>query len=155
VEPYRRILLPTDFSPASRIGVARGAELARHDGAEVLVLFIVEKSFFAPLAMVHQAPVTFGGEGDLLGETVEDGEKRLKALVDELFAGVACTPRVVVAASAAGGILDEADKFHPDLIVIASQGRSGIDRLLLGSVAEKVVRHATCEVLVVRENKKA
>jgi nucleotide-binding universal stress UspA family protein len=150
VEPYRRILLPTDFSPASRRGVARGAELARHDGAEVLLLFVVEKSFFAPLAMVHQAPVTFGGEGDLLGETVEDGEKRLKALTEELFGGVRCTPKVVVSASAAGGILDEAERWHPDLIVIASQGRSGVDRLLLGSVAEKVVRHATSEVLVVR-----
>lgn len=150
MDDYRRILLPTDFSPASHRAVERGAELARASGAKVLLLFVVEKTFFAPLAMIHQAPVTFGGEGDLLGETVEDGEKRLKAIVEETFKGVACDARVVVAASAASGILDDADKFHPDLIVIASQGRSGVDRLLLGSVAEKVVRHATCEVLVVR-----
>src|SRR5262245_49596219 len=93
MEPYRRILLPTDFSPASRQGVARGAELAHHDGAEWLLLSVVRKSFSAPLAMVHQAPVTFGGEGDLLGETVEDGEKRLKALAEELFAGVGARRR--------------------------------------------------------------
>ena len=147
---YRRILVPTDFSPASLRGVARGAELARADKASVRLVFVVEKSFFAPLAMVHQAPVTFGGEGDLLGEAVQDGEKRLRALVQEHFAGVEVAPRVLVSASAAGGILEEAESFHPDLVVVASQGRSGVDRLLLGSVAEKVARHATCDVLVVR-----
>ena len=61
-----------------------------------------------------------------------------------------CAAKVIVGASAAAGIIDQADSFAPDLIVIAAHGRSGVERLLLGSTAEKVIRHSACEVLVVR-----
>ena len=150
MQGFARVLVPTDFSPGALKGVVRGADIARSFGAKALLIFVVEKTFFAPLAMVHQAPVTFGGEGDLLGEAVEDGEKRLKALAAEHFHGVECATKVVVAASAASGILDQAKTFNPDLIVISAEGRSGVERLLLGSTTEKVVRHSACEVLVVR-----
>jgi len=150
MDGYRRILVPTDLSPYAQKGVARGVEFARAQGAKVLLLFVVEKAYFAPLSMVGQAPVTFRGEGDLLGETVEFGETRLKEIVEKQFAGIDAEAKVIVAASAAAGILDAAETFHPDLIVIASHGRSGMMHLLLGSTAEKVVRHAACEVLVVR-----
>jgi nucleotide-binding universal stress UspA family protein len=148
--PYRRILAPTDFSPASRAGVDRAAAHARVTKAKVLLLFVVEKAFFTPMAVVPQAPVTFAGEGDLLGETVADGEKRLKALREEAFAGVDCDAKVSVGATGASGILDQAKAFSADLIVLSSVGRGGVMRLLLGSTAEKVVRHAECEVLVVK-----
>ena len=150
MQGFARVLVPTDFSSAALRGVVRGADIARSFHAKALLLFVVEKSFFAPLAMIHQAPVTFGGEGDLLGEAVEDGEKRLKALAAEHFQGVECAAKVVVAVSSASGILDQAETFAPDLVVISAQGRSAVERLLLGSTTEKVVRHSTCEVLVVR-----
>jgi universal stress protein A len=152
MDGYRRILVPTDLSPFSQRGVARAAEFARALKSKVLLVFVVEKTYFAPLSMVGQAPVTFRGEGDLLGETVEFGEKRLKEVAEKQFPGVDVETKVIVAASAAAGILDAADAYHPDLIVIASHGRSGMMHLLLGSAAEKVVRHATCEVLVVRSS---
>jgi nucleotide-binding universal stress UspA family protein len=148
---YERVLLPTDFSAPSLVGLARGADLARTFGARVMLLFVVEKSFFAPLSMVHQAPVTFGGEGDLLGEAVEDGENRLKKLRAEHCEGLPCETKVAVAATAAAGILEQCEKFRPDLIVMASHGRSGVLHLLLGSTTERVVRHTKSHVLVVRE----
>jgi nucleotide-binding universal stress UspA family protein len=147
---YERLLLPTDFSAPSLAGLARGLDLARGFGARVMLLFVVEKSFFAPLSMIHQAPVTFGGEGDLLGEAVEDGEKRLKRLQEEHAQGLVCETKVTVAATAAAGILEQAERFRPDLIVVASHGRSGVLHLLLGSTSERVVRHAKTHVLVVR-----
>jgi nucleotide-binding universal stress UspA family protein len=104
----------------------------------------------APMGMIHQAPVTFGGEGDLLGEAVEDSEKRLKALRDELFSDVDCATKVAVAATASAGVLEQAEAFKPDLIVVSSHGRSAVMHLLIGSTTEKVVRHAPCEVLVVK-----
>ncbi len=151
MQDYERILAPTDFSAPSLRAITRAAELAKRYGSKVMLLFVVEKTFFAPLAMIHQAPVTFGGEGDLLGEAVEDGEKRLAALKEEKFAGIDCETHVCVAASAAAGILEQAERFRPDLIVIASHGRSGVLQLLLGSTTEKVVRHAHSQVLVVRD----
>jgi nucleotide-binding universal stress UspA family protein len=150
VVPYRRILVPTDFSPASRTGVERAAALARATKAKVELLFVVEKAFFTPMAVAPQVPVSFGGEGDLLGETVEDGEKRLGELKAAHFAGVDCTTKVSIGASGASGILDQAKAFGADLIIMSSVGRGGVMRLLLGSTAEKVVRHAECEVLIVK-----
>ena len=150
MDGYRRILVPTDLSPHAQLGVQRAAEFARAGKSKVLLLFVVEKAYFAPLSMVGQAPVTFRGEGDLLGETVEFGESRLKDLVQKHFAGIDVESKVMVAASAAAGILDAAETFQPDLVVIASHGRTGMMHLLLGSTAEKVVRHALGEVLVVR-----
>ncbi len=150
MEAFARILVPTDFSPAGKRGVERGADFARRYGARVLLLFVVEKTFFAPVGMVHAAGVTFSGEGDLLGEAAEDGERRLQALKAELFQGIDCTTKVTIGASSAAGILDVAGSFQPDLIVMACHGRSGVLHLLVGSTTEKVVRHATCEVLVVK-----
>jgi nucleotide-binding universal stress UspA family protein len=149
--PYKRILAPTDFSPSSRQGLERAAALAKATKAKVLLLFVVEKAFFTPMAVVPQAPVTFAGEGDLLGETVADGEKRLKELEEEVFRGVSSETKVAVGATGASGILDHAKAFGADLIVLSSVGRGGVMRLLLGSTAEKVVRHAECEVLVVKQ----
>jgi nucleotide-binding universal stress UspA family protein len=149
--PYRKILAPTDFSPAAREGVRRAAAIAKATGASVTLLFVVEKAFFTPLAVAPQVPVSFGGEGDLLGETVTDGEKRLKEIAAQKdFQGVRVETKVSVAASGASGILDQAKALGADLVVIASVGRGGVMRLLLGSTAEKVVRHAECEVLVVK-----
>jgi nucleotide-binding universal stress UspA family protein len=150
MDGYRRILAPTDLSPLSFKGVERAAGLARVSGAKVLLVFVVERAYFAPVSMLHQAPVTFRGEGDLLGEAVEYAEQRLKELRERHFAGLEVEAKVVVAATGASGILETADAFRPDLIVIASHGRSGVLHLLLGSTAEKVIRHAPCEVLVVR-----
>jgi nucleotide-binding universal stress UspA family protein len=150
MDAYRRILAPTDLSPHSLRGLERAAQIARWSKGRVLLAFVVEKTYFTPLTMVGQAPVTFRGEGDLLGETVEYGEAKLREFKDRYFANVECETKVVVAASAASGILETAETLHPDLIIIASHGRSGVMHLLLGSTAEKVVRHAACEVLVVR-----
>jgi len=150
MDGHRKILIPTDLSPYADSGVVRGAEVAKSERAKVLLVFVVEKTYFAPLSMLHQAPVTFRGEGDLLGEAVEYAEKKLRELKEKQFAGVDVETKVVIAASAAAGILDAAESWHPDLIVIASHGRNGVMHLLLGSTTEKVIRHATTEVLVVR-----
>jgi universal stress protein A len=147
---WRRILVPTDLSAASTRGVVRAAELARAGGAKTLLVCVVEKTWFAPLPMGVQAPATFLGEGDALGEVVAHTQERLQELRATHFAGLEAETKVVVAAGSAAGILDAAESWHADLIVVASHGRSGVAHLLLGSTAEKVLRHAPCEVLVVR-----
>jgi len=151
MDGYQRLLIPTDFSATAQRAVARAADLARLFQARCMLVFVVEKTYFAPLSLINQAPITFRGEGDLLGEAVEYGEGRLKDLRDTMFKDLVCETRVVVAATGAAGILDAAAAYRPDLIVMASHGRSGVAHLLLGSTAEKVVRHATTQVLVIRE----
>lgn len=147
---WRRILVTTDLSALAHRGVVRAAEVARSAGAKVLLVFVVEKLFFPPLPMAPSAPVSFRGEGDILGEAVSYGQGKLDELRVAHFAGLEVETRVVVAAGAAAGLLDAIDDWKPDLVVLASHGRSGVMHLLLGSTTEKVARHAGCEVLIVR-----
>jgi nucleotide-binding universal stress UspA family protein len=65
-------------------------------------------------------------------------------------AGVTCQPRLVEDATAAAGIVDSARELGSDLIVVGSHGRTGVQRLVLGSVAAKVVAESTIPVLVAR-----
>lgn len=150
MDGWQRIAVTTDLSPFAQKGVLRGAQLARAHGAKVLLVLVVEKLWFPPLPLATSTPVSFRGEGDALGEAVAFGEQKLKELAASQFAGLAVETKVVLAASAAAGILDAIEGWKPDLVVLASHGRSGVAHLLLGSTAEKVVRHAPTEVLVVR-----
>ena len=147
---WRRILVAAALSALAARGVTRAAEVARTAQARVLLVFVVEKLFFPPLPMAPSAPVSFRGEGDLLGEAVAYGQSKLEALRAAHFAGLEVETKEVVAAGAAAGILDTIDEWKPDLSVMASHGRSGVLHLLLGSTTEKVARHAPCEVLIVR-----
>lgn len=147
---WRRILATTDLSGFAHRGVVRTAEVARTAGAKVMLVFVVEKLFFPPLPMAPSAPVSFRGEGDILGEAVAYGQTKLEELKAAHFEGLEVETKVVVAAGAAAGILDAIDDWKPDLVVLASHGRSGVMHLLLGSTTEKVARHAPCEVLIVR-----
>lgn len=151
MDAYRRILIPTDFSVASLKAVERAAALARGFGAQVLLAYVVEKTSLTPMSLVQQVPVTLRGEGDLLGEAVEFGEKRLTELRDAMFAGLEAETKVIVAANATSGILDLCASYRPDLVIVGSHGRSYAASLLMGATAERVARHAPAHVLIIRE----
>ena len=142
-----RILTCTDFSEASMVALRRAAALARDTGAEVHLFHVINPSAFIP----PQAVVQFAD--DAIVEITKNLEAKLRETRDAIFAELG-TERVEVAIlslpSAASAITDYADEHGIDTIVIGSHGRTGIDRWLIGSVAEKVVRHAKCDVLVVR-----
>ncbi len=139
----KRILVPVDFSDASLAGLAYALELAKALKAEVVVLFVVEPLYSA------------GDLGLLLEEGQRRGQEELSRLASRLQGrGVACrtmlqigTPYQVIANAAARG--------RADLIVMATHGRSGLSHLVMGSVAERVVRTAHCPVLTVRPPGKA
>ena len=79
---------------------------------------------------------------------------KLRAKLEEAATKADCTPdeyAVVGDASPVEGILSHVQKHGIDLVVMATRGRSGLERLLIGSVTERVVRHAPCAVLTVRD----
>jgi nucleotide-binding universal stress UspA family protein len=138
-----RILCPIDFSEFSARAVACAGALARQHGARLLLFHV---------AYVQVPPAAFGaGPGPLLLD-----EPALRALDAELRAfaaphvdaGLAIEARVVQGAAAPEIVAAAADS-HADLIVLGTHGRSGFERLMLGSVADKVVRKAPCPVLTV------
>lgn len=139
---YDRILLPTDGSEANNRAVEQAIGLARETDAELHVVFVVEDIPYAPEMMDDQV------EGQLraIGEkAIEDIRERAESEGVEIVA----TIREGAPHSSILGYVDEEDV---DVIVMGTQGRSGLDRYLLGSVTERIVRTSDVPVLTVRKN---
>jgi nucleotide-binding universal stress UspA family protein len=139
-----RVLAPVDFSPASWLAVAYAEHLAALYGAHLDLLHVVET---LPSYGLVDIPAAFPPPSS----EVEAATRT--ALLD--LAREAGGPAVevaphVVAGHPTIGVLETAKALQPDLIVLPTHGRSGVKRVVLGSVAEQIVRRAACPVLVVR-----
>jgi len=138
---YSKILVPTDGSDSALLAGQHAVYLAKNLGASVLVLNVVD-SELAFHSGLHYA--------DEIAQLEDYGLKataKIKALCDE--AGVP-SREVMARGSPAPAILEVAAGEHVDCIVIGTIGKSGVERVLLGSVSTKVSHHATCPVLLVR-----
>ena len=142
----RRILVPTDFSACALPAVRYAAELADKFAAELVLLHVVSDAVLALPDAVMPTPAT-----DLHALT-EAGKTELANLIAaEKLERLNPRPEVRVGSPAAE-IIAAATDLHADLVCIGTHGRGGIARVLLGSVAEHVVRQAPCPVLTVRPN---
>jgi len=144
---FTRILVPTDFSAPSDAALATAKEMAERFGASIHLLHVLED----PYSTSAYATEVYGYLPPGLKESWQrDGEKRLLALLppDERtrFGGTT----QVIFGSPTKAIVEYAEANGMDLIVMGTHGRSGVAHLLLGSVAERVVRTARCPVLTVR-----
>ncbi len=134
----KRILVPVDFSPASLAGLQYAIELGKPFDAVVTILFVVEPLYSA------------GDMGLLLEEGQRRGREELDRLEQRLKKrGVECRAMVQIG-TPYQVIADAAVRQKADLIVMATHGRTGLSHLVMGSVAERVVRTARCPVLTVR-----
>ena len=143
-----KILLAIDGSKYSEAATQALASQVRPQGAEVLVLQVVESLVFStpPQMSPGYAPETAAKQAEPLRQAKESVAHAAEVL---RAAGFAVNTRVVEA-EIRTAILDVAAGWHADLIVLGSHGRKGLERLLLGSVSEAVARHAGCSVLIVR-----
>ena len=144
MEGYRKLLVPLDFSHLSEPTLG-AAERVLASGGTIHALHVVE-----------WLPVVTGGAIGVYPhrKDIDQLKDLSRAKLDSYVAErpqVAITP-VIREGRPAAAILEAAEELKPDLIVIGSHGRSGLDHLLLGSVAEKVLRKAACPVLVVKTN---
>jgi len=142
---YKRILIATDGSDKSKKAAEEGIELAKALGAQVIALNVVNEVVIA--SAVRQ-----------LGSDRKEVEAKLKAAggkaVDDIKAmggkaGVAVDTIVRIGAPA-NAVIDVAESEKADLIIMGSHGESGVSKLLIGSVVQKVLYWATIPVLVVR-----
>ena len=143
----RTILLPTDFSECAESALEYAADFARQSGARLLCLHVVEPTVpvvgYGPVV----EPLPPADVGGRLEEAAADELPRLAAR--EECAGLE-VEEVLARGEAAAEIVRVARERGADLIVISSHGRTGLGRMLFGSTAESVVRHAHCPVLVVK-----
>lgn len=140
----RRILCPVDFSDASQHALDHAVRIAGWYRARITALHVRHPAFLV------EPPILFADVAGGPVSTLEDAEARLHHwLAPVRAAGIGCDALAVDGSNAAGQIVGAAGKLDADLIVLGTHGRSGFERLLLGSVTEKVVRTAPCPVITV------
>ena len=140
---YDRILVPTDGSAGMARVVEHAVDLASVHGATIHGLFVVNTATFAGLPTES----TWDGLGEMLRSDAESALDALRETVTERDVPV---ETCVIEGSPPREIVEYAERNGCDLVVMGTHGRGGIDRLLLGSVAEKVVRGSNVPVLTVR-----
>lgn len=147
---FKKILIPTDGSALSAQAANAGVTFARSVGAEVVALY-VGQPFAATIGFDGMAAAYAITDEDYEKASAEQAKKYLQAVVDRAeTAGVKVTSESVTNFNVADGIVDAATKHECDLIFMGSHGRSGLSRLLLGSVTAKVLSLAHVAVLVYR-----
>ena len=144
MKEIKKILCAVDLSEHSKAVAEYAVLLAKGLGASVLVVYTAPS--LSQYVGFHVPPNTIE---NFVGEIVTGAEKSMEAFVAENFAGVEAKGQVLIG-YAAEEILNRAHEEKVDIIVMGTHGRKSIDRILFGSVAEKVVKNADMPVLTIR-----
>jgi universal stress protein A len=141
----QRIVIATDFSAPATLALERSIELARHFDAELHITHV----FSLPIPIVgvydFSIPETGIQEARLAAtRRLDEAEEKARA------AGVQAVTHLV-SSPTEQGISELARRVGADWIVVGTHGHTGLKHVVLGSVAERVVRHAPCSVLVIRD----
>ena len=141
----RHILAPTDFSTYSQHAVASALELAKKFGAKLTILHVIE---LPPYPVEGYVPPSVSAT--FLDDLERQAAADLAQIVPEAEAANVEVARVVAVGTPYRKIVETAEAEQVDLIVMATAGRTGLSHLVIGSIAERVVRTATCPVLTIR-----
>ena len=147
---FKKILIPTDGSKLSAQAANKGVCFAREVGAEVVAIYVTQP-FAATVGFDGMAAAYAITDEDYEKSARDQAQKYIKAVLDRAeTAGVKATGKAVSNFNVADGLVQAAEEEKCDLIFIGSHGRSGLSRLLLGSVTQKVLSLAKTAVLVYR-----
>lgn len=145
----QNIVVATDLSDCSKAATETAALYAKSFGAKVTMVHAFDPTPYIP-------PIAIPGPTDLLETAAKEVRKSIQEALaeerDRVFGEQAGHVELTVLRHHAPGVavVDYAKDHHNDLIIVGSHGRTGLSRVFLGSVAERIVRHAPCAVLVVR-----
>lgn len=149
---YERILVPVDGSPTSMLGLHEAIELAADQHARLCILNIVDELILVPTA----DGFPMAGADELMDRLSAEGRTALDvgaALAAKRDVQVDCVQVESRCNPVSDIVLKNVRKWRADLIVMGTHGRRGMNRLLMGSDAERVLREATVPVLLVRGDK--
>jgi nucleotide-binding universal stress UspA family protein len=139
-----KILLCVDSSEHSKVTVEAVASHCRPEETDVRVLHVLQAIAISP---APQMDPMYTPE---LHEEGSEAKKLVERVAAELRSAGFRSETALAKGDIRETVVDAAEKWHPDLIVVGSHGKGGLRRLLLGSVAEFVARHAPCSVLIAR-----
>jgi nucleotide-binding universal stress UspA family protein len=143
MEAFKKILFPVDLSEVSPRVVPYVREMAEKFEAEVHLLFVARiLQHFTSIYVPHPSVSKF--EEELL----EGAEKKLQEFTEEYFKDVPCRGKVILG-DAAQEVLNYVQSENIDLVIMGTHGRKGLEHIIFGSVAERVVKHSPVPVLTV------
>ncbi len=144
---FKHILVPVDGSETAQKAVDKAAGLARAFGSEVTAIYVIDPYPFTGLG----SDFAYGQAEYLSAASAEAKEATEAARATFAAAGLTVHTRVVEAHAAWRGIIDTASAIGADLIVMGSHGRRGLEKAVLGSVAQRVLTHVHLPVFIVRD----
>lgn len=141
---FEKVLIATDGSEKNKSAVEEAVKIARACGSTIYAVYVMDESLMKSAIEVPIAE-------DLYGKIREEGEKAVN-WVKETAQDVNMET-FILSGRPARAITEFAEQKNVDLIVVGTQGKSGIERFLLGSVADEVIRTAGCPVLTIKSRK--
>ncbi|HIE33467.1 MAG TPA: universal stress protein [Thermodesulfobacteriaceae bacterium] len=145
----KNILFPVDFTDASSKVAGYARVLTEKFEAKLHVIFVVEDlSRFAGFYVPHVALES------IEKELYQGAQKKMESFVEEYFSGLPTVETIIAVGDVADKICEVAKEKDINLIVMGTHGRGGLEKVLFGSVAEKVVKTAPCPVLTVNPSQK-
>jgi len=143
---FKKILVPLDFSDYSKKALTFAVDFAMRFNSQITLLYVLEPMIYpADLALGQITPLGMDHEN------LQFAEKELQKIQQTLIAGKIESEIIVAAGKPFFEINRTAQEINADLIIIATHGHTGVEHILFGSTAEKVVRKAPCPVLTLRE----
>jgi len=151
MKPFSKILVPTDFSENAHVALERALDLRQRFGATVTLFHAFQVPISYPNGYVFTIDIVNAIEENARTQ-MEKVRELAQGRAAELAGGASVPPisAKVELGAPATAILEEAKRGAYDLVVMGTQGRTGLAHLFIGSVAERVVRAAPCPVLTVR-----
>ncbi len=159
---FKRILCPIDLSTFSFNALRLAVQIAQSSNATVYVLHVIDNPYddlyMSPITQTDPAMLGLYKQDPLrrsriLKATMQHSQVMLKQFCHDVVETAPKARYLVESGNPFEKILDVAEARRIDLIVLATHGRTGLKRLLIGNVAEKIVRHAPCPVLTVRRRR--
>lgn len=142
-EKFSSILIATDGSQHTKNAVKHGLALAKLSNAKVYAVYVIDIAAFASIPV----DATWENMHEFLKK---EGEAAIKNVEEDAASQGIKIEKIILEGNPAQEIVKFASANNIDLIVMGTLGKSGLERFLLGSVAEKVIRTASCPVMVVR-----
>jgi len=142
----KKILVPIDFSDYSKSSLKYAVNYAKHFNASLILVYVVEPVIYPPDFSMGQIAIPTPG----LEMDIRASEELSKLAEKEIPPGVS-VKKIIKTGKPFVEIIETAAEEDADLIIIATHGHSGVEHILFGSTAEKVVRKAPCPVLTLRE----
>ena len=141
------ILVPVDFSPHAEYAFTYATRLAERFGAKLALLYVVDDSF---VTGGWSSEIYVSNVPELMENLIADADRRLATLKASVAALGLTVETAVIRGRPAPAIVEHAKSGGFDLIVMGTHGRTGVSHVVMGSVAERVLRKAPCPVLTVR-----